>query len=150
MKSADVVTIVTKHAGAWPVPLVLGIAEQESGRHDRRGVLVDFNERAFLPDRNGGSYGLFQLDLPTARDRGYAGDGAGLYCAETNARLAVLQLDWIADYLRQRGAFGLATLVAGYNEGAGAAARGNPDPRYVGFVMAYREKWRVALGLGVS
>ncbi len=150
MKPADVLALVNRHAGAWPVPLVMAIAEQESGRHDRRGVLVDFNERAFLMDRNGGSYGLMQLDLPTARDRGYAGDGAGLYDPETNIRIGMLQFDWIADDLRRRGAFGLQNLIAAYNEGIGNVLRGNPDPRYVGLVMGYRERWRLALGLGVT
>jgi soluble lytic murein transglycosylase-like protein len=150
VKPGDVLALVQRLAGAWPVPLVMAIAEKESGRHDARGVLVDFNDRAFLADRNGGSIGLFQLDLATARDRGYRGDAAGLYDPKVNTTLAVLQLDWIADTLRRRAAFGVQSLIAAYNEGVGNVMRGNPDPRYVGMVEAYRERWRLALGEGVT
>lgn len=150
MKPGDVLAIVRPLAGMWPASLVMAIAEQESGRHDAHGVLVDFNERAFLNDRNGGSFGLMQLDLPTARDRRYTGTGPGLYDPPTNIRFGVAQLDWIADQLRHRGAFGLQNLFAAYNEGVGNVMRGNPDIRYVGSVVAYRNKWQVALGEGVA
>jgi hypothetical protein len=150
MIPADVIAIVRPRRGQWALYFLLGIAEQESGRHDRRGALIDFDERAFLMDHNGGSYGLFQLDLPTARDRGYTGDGNGLFDPATNTEFAVRQFDWIADRLKHASAYGPQNLIAAYNEGVGNVLRGNPDPRYVGLVMGYRERWRFALGEGVE
>jgi hypothetical protein len=150
MKSADLLSIVQQKRGDWPASLVMAFAEKESGRHDGRGQLIDFDERAFLPDRNGGSYGIFQLDVPTARDRGFKGVPGDLFDAPTNTTFAIAQLDWLADYLRRHGSFGLQSLIAAYNEGGAAVVRGNPDPRYVGVVMAYRQKWGLALGEGVT
>ena len=42
--------------------------------------------------RNGGHYGLMQLNPQTARTMGYAGPAAGLYDAETNHRYGVKYL----------------------------------------------------------
>jgi soluble lytic murein transglycosylase-like protein len=139
MKPADLLPTVRRCAGTWPVPLIMGFCEHESS----------FNERAFRADRNGGSYGLLQLDVPTARDRGFTGQPCDLFDVPTNLRYGVAQLDWIADTLRRHGAFGLQSLVASYNEGVTACLRGNPDPLYVAGVLAARDRWQVALGEGV-
>ncbi len=140
MTKAEIACMVVRDYGQRDPSLILAIIQQESA----------FNARAFRPDRNGGSFGLMQLDLPTARDRGYTGDGPGLFDETTNVRLGVAQLEWIASFLRARSAFGLAAEIAAFNEGVGAALRGNPDPRYVGNVLAYRLDWQRALGSGVQ
>ena len=67
--------------------LVYGLVSQESR----------FKPRAFLMDRNGGSYGLTQISLPTAGDLGYTGDGPGLYDPETNVQYGLLQLRNLLD-----------------------------------------------------
>lgn len=137
---ADIVALARELHGDIDLPLLLAIIEHESS----------FNPDAFLVDRNGGSWGLMQLDLPTARDRGYKGDGPGLRDPRTNIFYGVKQLDWIAAYLKSRSSFGVGTMIAAYNEGAGAAARGNPDPRYVQAVLAARTRWQIDLGGGPS
>lgn len=150
MTPAEVLAIVQPRRGQWPLSLLMGFAEKESGRHDAAGRLVDFDPRAFAGDRNGGSYGLFQLDLGTARDRGFTGAPADLFDPATNTRLAVAQLDWIRDRLQHNSADGLQSTIAAYNEGVGNVLRGNPDPRYVQMVLIYRDRWRLQLNEGVT
>src|SRR5215469_7350086 len=77
--------------GQWDVALVMAIIEHESS----------FDANAFAPDRNGGSYGLMQLDYPTAQDRGFAGSPSALYEPALNIQYGVAQLDWIAAYLQR-------------------------------------------------
>jgi soluble lytic murein transglycosylase-like protein len=140
MKPLDLLPTVRRYAGQWPVPLIMGFCEHESS----------FNERAFAIDRNGGSYGLMQLDVPTARDRGFTGQPTDLFDPATNLRYGVAQLDWIKGYLKRRGALGLQAVIAAYNEGVGNVLKGNPDPRYVADVMAARDRWQQQLGEGVQ
>jgi soluble lytic murein transglycosylase-like protein len=136
VKPADVLAIVQAQRGQWAASTIMGVIETESS----------FNEGAFLADRNGGSYGLMQLDLPTAKDRGYKGSALGLYDPRTNICFGVKQLDWLKATLAGHGFSGLQDVIAGYNEGVRNVLRGNPDPRYVGRVFEYREKWRLQLG----
>jgi soluble lytic murein transglycosylase-like protein len=139
MQPRDALVIVNQLHGDLAPALVMAIIQQES----------NFDERAWRNDRNGGSYGLMQLDVPTARDRGFVGRPEELYLPATNIRLGVAQLEWIKPYLAPRGALGLQSLIAAYNEGVGNVIRGNPDPRYVGSVMGHYAAWRVQLGEGV-
>lgn len=143
-------TIVRPRRGRWAAYFLLAIAEQESGQHDRKGALVGFDDRAFAQDKNGGSYGLFQLDVPTARDRGFTGAPCDLFNPGICTGYAVRQFDWLKDELARHGALGLQSLIAAYNEGVANVLRGNPDPRYVAGVMMYRERWRIRLGEGVQ
>ncbi len=133
MTRAEIVAMVIRDYRDHDVPLILAVIEIESS----------FSELAFLPDRNGGSYGLMQIDLPTARDRGYAGDGPGLFDPCINVKIGVAQLDWIAADLKRNSAFSVASVIAAYNEGVGNVLRGNPDPRYVARVTAKRTYWQI-------
>ncbi len=62
--------------------LVYGLVSQESR----------FKPAAFLMDRNGGSFGLTQISLPTAQGLGYTGDGPGLYDPNVNVQFGLLYL----------------------------------------------------------
>jgi soluble lytic murein transglycosylase-like protein len=137
-----VLPLVRKYvAGTGFMPsLIMADIQQES----------DFNERAYRADRNGGSFGLMQLDVPTARDRGYGGDGLGLYNPELNIRFGVAQFLWIKSELEKHSAWSIANLLAAYNEGVGNVLRGNPDPDYVAKVLGYRAAWQQKLLEGVS
>lgn len=140
MKPIDALAIVNKWRGDFDAPLIMGFIETESA----------FNEKAFRQDRNGGSYGLMQLDIPTARDRGFQGHALDLYDPVINVEFGVKQLRWIKSFLAARSASGLQAMIAAYNEGVGNVLRGNPDPRYVASVMSARRQWQVSLGEGVS
>ncbi len=148
MRPAELVALVKQQPsliGDVEPALVLAICERESGLHDATGCLVGFNESAFANDRNGGSYGLMQIDVPSARDRGFKGAPSELYIPATNLIYGTKHLAWGRDFLKMRGAGGLQATIAAYNEGVGNALRGNPDPRYVGAVMGYLATWRLQL-----
>ncbi|HEY1503724.1 MAG TPA: transglycosylase SLT domain-containing protein [Stellaceae bacterium] len=140
IKPADLLPIIQCEAPDFDPALILGFVQTESS----------FNERAFRIDRNGGSYGLMQLDLSTARDRGYPGDAFGLYDPKTNIHYGVAQLRWINRYLASYSAVGLQSMIAAYNEGVGRVVKGNPDPRYVASVIASRDRFRAILHEGVA
>jgi soluble lytic murein transglycosylase-like protein len=132
---APIVPLAMSYAGDLAPSLVLGFIEVESS----------FNPRAFLADRNGGSYGLMQLDYATAQDRGYAGVPDGLYDPAINIKLGVLQLGWIRAYLRQHGILNNAAMIAGYNAGVGAVVHGALDLPYVAKVQSAARKWDLEL-----
>lgn len=111
------------------VPLVLAFCAVESG--DWQNPRADYNDAAYLDDRNGGSYGLMQLDWLTAHDRGYEGTPAGLYDPSTNLEYGIRQVQWTGDYLTARGLYSIANVAAGYNEGVGNVGKGRADPDYV-------------------
>jgi soluble lytic murein transglycosylase-like protein len=138
MNPRDVLALVNSYRGNLDAATVLGIVQVES----------DFNERAFMMDRNGGSYGLMQIDAPTARDRGYKGTPDGLYDPAINIRLGCAQLTWITNTLRAKMITGLAQVAAAYNEGVENVVKGNPDPQYVAKVIAARTSWQSKMGLG--
>ncbi len=75
-------------------------------------VESSFRPDAFLDDRNGGSYGLMQMSLPTARGLGYTGPAAGLYDPATNTDLGC---HLMAQLLARFGDYQSA--LAGYNAG---------------------------------
>ena len=116
--------------------LICAFCEVESG----------FNARAFLMDRNGGSYGLTQLDLPTAQDRGYAGAGPGLYDPATNILYFLKHIAWITDSLTARGLYNFSRLAAAYNAGLAHVLTGGTDDAYTVKILAAYAKWRIVLG----
>lgn len=139
LKASDLLPIVKAEVGRdFDPALIMGFVQVESS----------FNERAFAIDRNGGSYGLMQLDVPTARDRGFKGKPSDLFDPKTNIHFGVEQLRWIDRYLASYSAVGLQNTIAAYNEGVGNVVRGNPDPQYVAKVIAARDQWRAALHQG--
>lgn len=104
-------------------------------------VESSFNPRAFLNDANGGSYGLMQIDLATAEDRGYTGNALGLYDPATNIKYGVAQLDWITDELTKHDMCSIENLAAAYNSGLGHVLDGGTDPAYVAKITASLAKW---------
>ena len=143
MSPAAVLAIVAGNHGDFDLPLIMAICQHESS----------FDARAWKgePEEHGGpSYGLMQLQLPTARDRGYRGDGPGLFDPVVNVQLGVAQLAWIKAQLCKASKFGLQEMVAAYNEGLGNALRGNQDPLYTQSVLNLRALWQLKLGTGVA
>jgi soluble lytic murein transglycosylase-like protein len=105
-----------------------------------------FNPRAFLNDRNGGSYGLMQLDYQTALDRGYKGDPIGLYAPLANVATGRKILRWIAAELASHGMEAtLETVAAAYNSGLGHVLRGGTDAPYSDKIAAAHARWAAAL-----
>lgn len=93
-------------------------------------VESSFRPTAFLQDANGGSYGLMQIDLPTAIDRGFEGHAGELYVPSTNLKYGTAQLDWIARELQEHGLYSVANLAAAYNAGLSHVLSGGTDPAY--------------------
>jgi len=124
--------------------LVLGFIQQES----------DFRPEVWRNDRNGGSYGLMQLDLQTAYDVGFPTNKSGkdLYDPETNIKYALAYLAAIKRYLKAHNAYTEENHIAAYNIGMGAVVRhvnakipGQLDAYYVRKVTEYRDHWRAVL-----
>lgn len=130
---AAIVQMVLQMSGGIDPALVLAIIEQESG----------FNPNAVnLNDPNGGSFGLMQMQVPTAKDMGYASDDPrGLFDPATAIALGVAYLGWIASYLARYGITGENAMVAAYNAGVGRVRQGLPNYPYVTAVTARRERW---------
>lgn len=116
--------------------LTLAFIEVESG----------FNHKAFLNDRNGGSYGLMQLDLATAEDRGYKGDAVGLYTPRVNVSYGRAVLGWISTELDKHGLCTLTNVAAAYNAGLGHVLGGGTDTDYSGKIEAAYAAWMTILG----
>ena len=89
--------------------LVYGLVSQES----------KFKPTAFLLDRNGGSYGLTQLSLPTAQGMGYTGDGQGLFNPDVNVQYGLLYLSQLLDRYQDE-AQALSAYNCGYPTGCAA------------------------------
>lgn len=95
-----------------PRDIVYGLVSQESR----------FNPGAFLMDRNGGSYGLTQISLPTATGLGYGGDGNGLYDPDTNVKWGLLYLKQLVDRFGD-----MNVALSAYNGGYVNGAITNPS-----------------------
>lgn len=105
-----------------------------------------FNPRAFVNDINGGSYGLTQIDLATAEDRGYKGSGAGLFIPCANIQWHCAIIDWITADLTKHGIYSIENLAAAYNSGLSHVINGGTDAPYSGKIVAAYARWREALG----
>ena len=127
--------LVNQMHGQWQVSLIMGLIEHESS----------FNPAAFANDKNGGSYGLMQLNLQTAEDRGFTGTAVELYYPPTNVMFGIKQLDWIKEYLDARNCYSDENCIAAYNEGAHAVVLGRQDPLYVQAVLSAKAKWDAIL-----
>lgn len=121
--------------GGWFDPFdVLAVVEIESS----------YRPRAYRAEPRIGdaSWGLMQLLLSTARDRGYQGDGEGLFEPEVNIRLGMAHLRWSWDYLTRNGrVIDKATWIASYNAGVGAVERGWRNLGYVDRWGRARMRW---------
>ena len=124
MTKNEIIAYVRGRAGT-DAPLILGFIQTESS----------FRPGAFANDKNGGSYGLMQLNLVTAEDRGFKGTAPDLYDEVTNIGLGMAQVQWIRDTLAKHEIFELESVIAAYNEGVGAVLEGRPDPTYVNRVL---------------
>ena len=105
-----------------------------------------FKRGAFLNDRNGGSYGLMQIDLATAEDRGFEGNALDLYEPSTNLEYGVKILQWIADNLAKHNLLSLDNMAAAYNSGLQHVLNGGTDAAYVAKIKDAYNKWNAALG----
>lgn len=99
---------------------------------------------AFANDRNGGSYGLMQLDLATAQDRGYKGGTMGLYAPRDNVSYGRAMLEWLAADLDKHGLCTIANAAAAYNAGLAHALGGDPPPSAK--IEAAHAAWKAILG----
>ena len=99
-------------------------------------VESSFKRDAFLNDRNGGSYGLAQLDFATAQWGGFAGHALDLYQPRVNIAEAVKVLSKLASELQAHGKFSLRNLAAAYNSGLGHVVGGGSDKPYEDKIIA--------------
>ena len=117
--------------------LLFAFIEVESG----------FRSNAFLNDRNGGSYGLMQLDLATAQDRGYAGNAIGLYAPRVGVAIGLKTLTWLNEELDKHGLSTLENIAAAYNSGLGHVLGGGTDAPYAAKIEAAYAAWKTILGV---
>jgi soluble lytic murein transglycosylase-like protein len=108
-------------------------------------VESSFEAKAFLMDSNGGSYGLTQLDFPTARDRGYTGTTTGLYDPGTNLLYFTKVIEWISADLTKHGKYSQDNVAAAYNSGLGHVLGGGTDEIYVKRINTAYQKWKQIL-----
>ncbi len=103
-----------------PAALLCAFIDVESG----------WRKDAFLNDRNGGSYGLVQIDLSTALWAGFDGAGAHLYPPRVNLGMFAKIIAKLALDLAARGKYTLANLAAAYNAGLAHVLDGGTDKAY--------------------
>lgn len=105
-----------------------------------------FDETAtrFEPSLNESSYGLMQLLLSTARDRGFTGTGEDLLDAKTNLDLSIKQLNWIAGYLGSHLDRNVVYLdiVGAWNAGVGNIVAGKRPTNYIEKWSGCWQKWQ--------
>ncbi len=114
-----------------PASLIMAIIETESS----------FQPTAFLADRNGGSYGLMQLDYPTARGLGYQGTPDGLYDPGINIFYGAAYLHALYAEMKEWEA-----AIMSYNEGPGNFLAGIWDDTYYARVSLRWTKWKMLIG----
>ena len=130
MTKDEIISFVRANYGT-DAPLCLAIIHTESS----------FRSHAFAQDHNGGSYGLMQLNLVTAEDRGFKGTAPDLYDEKTNIEFGMKQIQWIRDTLARHEIFELEQVIAAYNEGVGNVLAGKTDPIYVNRVLTYMKEF---------
>ena len=124
----EIVALVCQMVPSADQALMLGLIEHESS----------FKPYAFQMDSNGGSIGLTQMDVPTARDRGFSGSWFTLFDEPTSIIYGYAQIGWLRSL---KGMFKPDQVIAGYNEGAGNALKGIKDQKYVDTVKEFRDSW---------
>lgn len=107
--SAEYCRLIDRSSAKYGVParLVRAIIMVESGG-DRHATAAAMGDK-----RRGGSYGLMQISLDTARALGYSGEAIGLYNAAINIDLGT---QYLRDLLVQTDGVEDAA-VSGYNAG---------------------------------
>lgn len=93
----DLLPIVNQYSSQYGVPqaLIFAIMQQESG--DPQGGMEVFDTNATLMKnpteiKAGGSQGLMQILLSSAKNLGYTGDATGLYDPSTGIKYGVLYI----------------------------------------------------------
>ena len=129
----EIVTLVLQMVPPADQALMLGLIEHESS----------FKPYAFQMDSNGGSIGLTQMDVPTARDRGFSGSWFTLFDEPMSIIYGYAQIGWLRAF--KGGTFTPDQVIAGYNEGAGNVLKGIKDQPYVAAVSAARDRWQAIL-----
>lgn len=133
MDREKIVAVVRRLVPPADQALMLGLIEHES----------EFHPLTFRAERNGGHYGLTQLDFPTACDRGFHGKPVDLYDIETSIRLGYAQVLWLRHY--RGGMLSEDGVIGAYNEGV-SNTKGSPDLIYIEAVKAARDRW-MAIGV---
>lgn len=127
----EIVALVCQMVPATDQALMLGLIEHESS----------FKPYAFLMDSNGGSIGLTQMDVPTARDRGFSGSWYTLFDEPTSIIYGYAQIGWLRAFKVKGPPFTPDQVIASYNEGAGNVLKGIKDQKYVDTVKEFRDSW---------
>lgn len=112
-------------------------------------VESNFQKSAFLNDRNGGSFGLTQLDLPTAQWAGFHGKALDLYSPRINIAECVAVLGKLSLSLAGHGAFSLRNLAAAYNAGLQHVLDGGTDKPYEDKIIAAYTYYAGVLGCDI-
>lgn len=105
--------------------LTLAFIDVESG----------FRREAFLDDRNGGSFGLGQLDLATAQWAGFKGTTQQLLIPRVNITEMCAVHDKLTAELMAHNKYSTENLAAAYNSGLGHVLGGGTDEPYVAKLM---------------
>lgn len=130
--------------------LILIVAFQNEGLPPEWGLALARQESNFAPQAlnmstgdatRGGSWGLCQMSLTTARGLGYVGTAQGLTDPKVNAKLAAKLCKELVTRFRTNN---LADIAAGYNSGkpfakAPSSTRTVYVPRVIQFAGDYRE-----------
>ncbi len=108
-----------------PVALIKAIVGKESQFHSTAKALTG-------PDgARGGSYGLMQMSLATARALGFKGETVDLLSPDVNLELGAR---YLADLMKEAaaGGYGIDSVISAYNGGNSAYRRG--DGKRVGSI----------------
>lgn len=119
---------LTRQGAPFSVADILAVIQVESS----------FNPQAVSPAP---AYGLMQVMMPAARDRGYTGNAQGLFDPATNIRLGIAHLLWGKNYIEQR-VLGRAAdwreILSAYNAGVGNFRKGFRADSYAQKFAEYR------------
>lgn len=102
----------------------------------------------FEPKKEEASWGLMQILLSTARDRGFNGEAPELYRIDTGLQFGMRQLAWIREYLGKHGGnlpVDDVAIAAAYNAGVGNFLHGYVPRIYVAKFQQSKSKWVTAL-----
>lgn len=107
-----------------PIALVYAIIETESS----------YNPNA---NNSNQSFGLMQLEIPTAQQFGFTGTYEDLYNPETNIYYGMAYLNWLIQQLTTN----MQGVIMSYNEGLGNFEKGYTDFEYYDKVFPRWQNW---------
>lgn len=125
---------LTRQGAPFTVADILAVIQVESS----------FNPQAVSPAP---AYGLMQMTMPAARDRGYSGSAQGLFDPAVNIRLGISHLLWTKKYIEQRvlnRAADWREILSAYNAGVGNFRKGFRADDYAQKFTEYRAGFQQA------